>query len=255
MTCSLPTDPDKRAEYPMAEGLLDYFPNALAEVSRLSKIANDQHNPGQRMHWSRGKSTDHANKIVKHLIDRGKLDADGIRHSAKVAWRALAMLQEELEHDDGYPMPRNAWVDPQPPDYDPDSVAFPRSKDALRELAREALGWGMYAYADTPEKSPLAPTRIATPEELSALAKLKASAALDIPTLRNAGIGDVKCNPRASHDAKIAIDMAWDAWRARTDFGTPAETAYLASFAPNPHPMMAETLRDEYEKTNEGTGL
>lgn len=142
-----------------------------------------------------------------------------------------------------------------PPDYDPQSVAFPKGNDALQKLAQEAQSWGMYADADTPEKSPLEPTRIATPEELSSLAKMKAHAALDIPTLRNAGIGDVTCNPRAAHDAKIAIDMAWDAWRARTDFGTPAETAYLASFAPNPHPMMAETLRDEYEKTDRGTGL
>jgi hypothetical protein len=92
----------------MADGLLDYFPNALAEVARLSKVANAQHNPGEPMHWARGKSTDHANKIVKHLIDRGLLDSDGIRHSAKVAWRALAMLQEEIERDTGAPLPRNA---------------------------------------------------------------------------------------------------------------------------------------------------
>jgi len=94
----------------MVDGLLDYFPNALAEVARLSKAANEQHNPGEPMHWARNKSTDHANKIVKHLIDRGLLDSDGIRHSAKVAWRALAMLQEELERDEGAPLPRNARI-------------------------------------------------------------------------------------------------------------------------------------------------
>ena len=30
---------------------------------------------------------------------RGGTDTDGIRHSAKVAWRALAMLQKEIEEE------------------------------------------------------------------------------------------------------------------------------------------------------------
>jgi hypothetical protein len=35
---------------------------------------------------------------MRHLVDRGTIDPeDGISHSVKVAWRALAMLQEELE--------------------------------------------------------------------------------------------------------------------------------------------------------------
>lgn len=93
----LPTDAEERNQLPMCDGLLDYFPLALAEVSRVSKVGNDQHNPGQPMHWARNKSTDHANKVIKHLIDRGLVDTDGTRHSAKAAWRMLAILQEELE--------------------------------------------------------------------------------------------------------------------------------------------------------------
>jgi polyhydroxyalkanoate synthesis regulator phasin len=103
---SLPTDAASREQYPMADGLLDYFPNALAEVSRLSKVGNDQHNPGQPMHHNRDKSTDHANKVIKHLVDRGKFDTDGVRHSVKAAWRALALAQEEIERDEGAPLPR-----------------------------------------------------------------------------------------------------------------------------------------------------
>lgn len=99
----LPTDAESRNQLPMADGLLDYFPLALAEISRVSKAGNDQHNPGEPLHWARGKSTDHANKIIKHLIDRGLLDTDGTRHSAKAAWRALALLQEELEAAGGNP--------------------------------------------------------------------------------------------------------------------------------------------------------
>lgn len=108
---SLPDDADERNKYPMAEGLLDYFANALAEVSAVSRIGNEQHNPGEPMHWARGKSTDHANKIIRHLIDRGKRDGKGVRHSAYIAWRALAMLQEEIERDTGAPMPRNAKLE------------------------------------------------------------------------------------------------------------------------------------------------
>lgn len=108
MRPALPDDADERNAYPMADGLLYYFPNALAEVARVSKIGNDQHNPGQPMHWARGKSTDHANKIIRHLIDAGTRDKDGTRHTAKVAWRALALLQEEIEREEGAPLPRNA---------------------------------------------------------------------------------------------------------------------------------------------------
>jgi hypothetical protein len=50
------------------------------------------------MHWAREKSTDHADCIVRHLVERGTVDSDGVRHSAKVAWRALALLQTEIEN-------------------------------------------------------------------------------------------------------------------------------------------------------------
>jgi hypothetical protein len=104
---ALPADPKERKGVPLVRGVLDYFPAALAEVARVSKAGNDQHNPGQEMHHARGKSTDHADCIVRHLVDRGNYDTDGQRHSAKVAWRALALLQEELEAD-GAPMARGA---------------------------------------------------------------------------------------------------------------------------------------------------
>ena len=93
----LPTDAKARKNVPIARGVLDYFPKAIAAVAELSRIGNDQHNPGQPMHWSREKSTDNADCIVRHLIERGTVDTDGVRHSTKVAWRALALLQLELE--------------------------------------------------------------------------------------------------------------------------------------------------------------
>lgn len=99
----LPTDAKIREQLPIASGFLDYFPLAVAAVAHCSLLANEQHNPGQPMHWARGKSTAHRDKIAKHLIDAGTFDTDGIRHSTKLAWRALANLQEELERDGGAP--------------------------------------------------------------------------------------------------------------------------------------------------------
>lgn len=94
---TLPIDPKERKGIPIVTGVLDYFPLAIVEVARVSKAGNDQHNPGEPLHWDRSKSTDHADCAVRHLLDRGKFDGDGQRHSAKAAWRALALLQEELE--------------------------------------------------------------------------------------------------------------------------------------------------------------
>ena len=93
----LTTDSDERKELPIATGVLDYFPLALAEVARCSKVGNDKHNPGQPLHWDRAKSTDESDCLIRHFLERGTVDTDGIRHSAKVAWRALALLQKELE--------------------------------------------------------------------------------------------------------------------------------------------------------------
>lgn len=103
----IPADAKQRKTFPIASGLLDYFPDALAVVSNLSHVANEQHNPGQPLHWARGKSQDEADTMMRHFVQRGTLDSDGIRHSAKVAWRALALLQKEIESekliDPGYP--------------------------------------------------------------------------------------------------------------------------------------------------------
>ena len=94
----LPTKPDERKTYPIATGVLDYFPDALAAVAHLSFRGNQQHNPGQPLHWAREKSMDHPDCLIRHFIQRGTVDTDGIPHSAKVAWRALAILQLEIEN-------------------------------------------------------------------------------------------------------------------------------------------------------------
>ncbi len=116
----------------MADGLLAYFPAALAGVARVSKQGNDKHNPGEPLHHARGKSRDHANCIVRHLVDVQDLVSWLSRHSLEsatvagwpeayavqaprnkyalleevsyLAWRALALSQELHEKYGGAPM-------------------------------------------------------------------------------------------------------------------------------------------------------
>lgn len=104
----LPDDAAGRKAVPLMSGCLDYFPDALAAVAATSKAGNDQHNPGKPIRWDRSKSGDEADALSRHLLQRGTVDTDGIRHSAKVAWRALALLQKELEEAYGLPLPRGA---------------------------------------------------------------------------------------------------------------------------------------------------
>ena len=96
---SLPTDAKERKNVPIASGCIDYFPDALVAVAELSRVGNDQHNPGKPLHWDRSKSGDESDALMRHFIERGTVDSDGVRHSTKVAWRALANLQKEIEND------------------------------------------------------------------------------------------------------------------------------------------------------------
>lgn len=94
---TLPTDAVERKGIPIATGFVDYFPDAMVAVAELSKVGNDQHNPGSPLHWDRSKSGDESDALMRHFVQRGTIDTDGVRHSAKVAWRAMALLQKELE--------------------------------------------------------------------------------------------------------------------------------------------------------------
>lgn len=85
---SLPEDAQERKRIPIYSGVIRYFPDALAAVAKVSRIGNDQHNPGKPLHWDRSKSGDELDAMMRHVLDE---DWD------KVAWRALANLQKELE--------------------------------------------------------------------------------------------------------------------------------------------------------------
>lgn len=118
MNLTLPTDSAERKEVPMASGLLAYFPAALAGVARVSKLGNDKHNPGQPLHHARGKSSDHADCIIRHMVDvldwLAAIERNGedwetefyavLDEVSCLAWRALAWSQELHETHSRVPM-------------------------------------------------------------------------------------------------------------------------------------------------------
>jgi hypothetical protein len=100
MGLHLPTDSKERKKIPLFSGLIKYFPDALIEVAKVSYAGNVQHSgEDSPMHWDREKSTDQEDTLTRHLFETGTRDVDGMRHSAKAAWRALAILQLECERD------------------------------------------------------------------------------------------------------------------------------------------------------------
>lgn len=86
-----------RKQRPLYSGCLRYFPDALMAVAHCSYVGNEQHNPGQPLHWNRSKSGDELDAMMRHMKDIDGMDDDGVSHAAKVAWRALAYLQKKLE--------------------------------------------------------------------------------------------------------------------------------------------------------------
>jgi len=103
----LPIDSAERKRIPLCTGVLDYFPAALAEVAKVSYQGNQKHNPGEPLHWARGKSMDQEDTILRHLLERDETDVDGCSHLAHAAWRILALLQLKCEAE-GAPIARGA---------------------------------------------------------------------------------------------------------------------------------------------------
>ena len=71
----------QRKQTPVYTGVLMYFPDAIKEIAQCSYAG------------------DELDALTRHLMECGTVDSDGVRHSAKVAWRALANLQKEIENE------------------------------------------------------------------------------------------------------------------------------------------------------------
>lgn len=102
---SLPKGYAERKALPLYDFLTKYFPLALVEVTKIAVAGNAQHNPGEPLHWARGKSMDQLNTAMRHIFDHGmgnvydteppEVEAKIGRtmHLAKAAWRLLAEIQ------------------------------------------------------------------------------------------------------------------------------------------------------------------
>ena len=103
----LPDDSSVREEYPLWDALFGYFPAALLEVVRWSKVGGAKYNK-DKLRWVREESTDHENKILRHLLDARQVDENGFPEAVALAWRALALCQTILEENHGRPAGANA---------------------------------------------------------------------------------------------------------------------------------------------------
>lgn len=90
---------EDRKSIPVYSGCINYFPDALKEVSKCSLAGQKQHNQGDKLYWDKDKSNDNTDALLRHLIDHetNPVDDDGVLHLAKVAWRGLAVLQIYLD--------------------------------------------------------------------------------------------------------------------------------------------------------------
>lgn len=96
----LPTDAKERKQLQLYTFMFKYFPDAWLEVVRVAHLGNEQHNPGEPLHWARGKSTDQMNAAFNHIFDYGlgvKKDSSGSYHLSNAIWRLMAQLQLDLE--------------------------------------------------------------------------------------------------------------------------------------------------------------
>ena len=141
----LPSDSQERKTYPLYSGLMCYFPRALAAIAHHSFVNNDKHNPGEPLHWAREKSADHADALLRHVVEGDWLST---------AWRALAQLELALEAEAQQEFPwknynvRDGWTN-----VDPVDVKKPRVTIAdLTELAEL-----MYECAPEEVKKALGP--------------------------------------------------------------------------------------------------
>jgi hypothetical protein len=90
---------EERKQCPVYSGFIKYFPNAVISVANHSFIANQKHNPGEKLHWDKEKSTDEKDAELRHLIDVAKgneIDENGLYALTAKAWRAMADLEREI---------------------------------------------------------------------------------------------------------------------------------------------------------------
>ena len=95
----LPRNAKARKEIPIYSGFISYFPDAIAAVASHSFQSNEQHNPGEPLHWARDKSTDQMDALSRHLTELPQAEnlIEDIQLLKAIVWRAMAQLQLKCE--------------------------------------------------------------------------------------------------------------------------------------------------------------
>ena len=118
MMSYLPADDKARKGLPLFKQITRYFPKALREITKVSVVNNVRYNPDREptdINWNRPLSADQLGSLFRHLLEHevdGKVFDDvkpevaektGITRIyvlAEAAWRALAALELEIEHQE-----------------------------------------------------------------------------------------------------------------------------------------------------------
>jgi len=126
-----------RKKVPMFSGLLAYFPDACAAVAEHSYKGNEKHNnPGEPLHHARGKSMDHTDCIIRHVVNYKGVDG-GCEEVVALAWRALALAQEFLERKHALTLPEGVVDQRAFPETN--SLVGPNGEQAPKELPRSKV--------------------------------------------------------------------------------------------------------------------
>jgi hypothetical protein len=156
----------------MFRGALMYFPAALAALAKHSYDSNEKHNPGEPMHHARGKSMDHSDCIMRHLVDlgdmlamieRGVSDADTwgkdigpavLKEATALFWRAGALSQELHERFGGAPLAPAARLPANTAAVDAyaEQVTARTAAEPLRCDARDGMQCALIAGHDGPHR-------------------------------------------------------------------------------------------------------
>lgn len=85
----LPDDPQQRKAIPVYSAFMRFFPRAIVAVTKMSMEGQAQHNAdGDSIKWIRSASSDDKDALMRHVLEEDW---------AKVAWRAMAILEKHLE--------------------------------------------------------------------------------------------------------------------------------------------------------------
>ena len=151
-------DKVRKSDWPVWDYIFGYFPLALLEEVKVAVIGNKQHNPGQKLHWAREKSTDQLNTAMRHLFDYHKAksegaygpcprDATGKALLAQAIWRLKAQLQLDREAEDALAVPEfEALLTPKIPDGVIDVTGLTMNPDFAQDAHRCSCGAKTFYY-------------------------------------------------------------------------------------------------------------